>query len=350
MSIVDDTSMKLSEAPAGVTQWKKGRTVSVMNQVQSLIVAHVDSEGGVSGAKPRHSVFNVFTPMVCLAKANTTALAAEMSAWLFAFKGKVAKRFEHYNLPSDVLDDVPIQAVAFCFDSLVTNLSVLKRFRSSLFEWHAQRDGDRPLCPLLAVCCGVHQLALTRKHLVVAFPGFWASIVRLAHLFESGSFRSQFRTALLEVICSSFQHIPVAQLPPNVKDWRQARISVSQTAKFSKRTRLHLTLANFDNGDPDAETFTHWCTGVCCRGTSQEQRSHYALLQICKLYALLFTHGFVVPLLYRWVHASEALHFCKEPWVQFSTDTDSESLIIFGILIRSRSRTEKPWPWPYLLH
>ena len=314
ISVVDDTNVVLSERIDA--HWRRSRVVTVMNMVQSLVVAYNESSPGVEPCRC-HRTFLAHVPPVCVPKTDAPTLVAELQSWLVTFKGKVSKRFEAFGISPSRFSSIPIQATVFCWDSLKTNIAMLKTLREQVFLHH-QSEGFSTLHPVLANICLLHQCALSRKPLVYHYPGCWSSIVRLSHLFETSSFRQHFRMALIAIVCKSFKVVNVVRLPEEAKEWRQQRNRicnvVTSNASYSlKRQRLQMQLMIHDNGDPMSRSITHWCTGSCCQGTTREERANYALLQICRYYVLLYAHGFPVPLLYRWVHCHKALEFCSEP-------------------------------------
>ena len=207
----------------------------------------------------------------------------------------------------------PIQGLALCFDAVPTNIAVLKQLQRMVQAAHEKQaaNGDsKTIFPLFPQLCCIHQLALARRACVYSFGGLWASLVRLGHLLESNSFRRQFRRALLQVVVNNFEFVPVPNLPAESSEWKSLRSSHMPRGS-SYRSRLFHALAIWDNGDPEARKIHHYCIGSCCSGATLQEKSRYSLLQISKHLTLLFTFGFPIPLLYRWVHASQALEFCK---------------------------------------
>ena len=325
-SIVDDTNMRLSGITPGVHQWNISRVVSVMNSVQSLTFGFTPHEpqrpqasedvGANTNSKLEYKCFPIYSPFVCLPKADCVTLCREIIDRLLPFLGKVPGRFEDLQLPVNLTDGIPLQAVALCCDALATNVAVIKELRGAV---HAKTQlEETTVYPFISFFCGIHQLALARKSLIFGFSNFWSSITRLSHLMEVQNFRTQFRAAMVHVICGSYSYIPVASEPQMAKEWRQYRnecVGLIANSNYSfnrKRLELHQSLMTFDNSDIESPAFTHFCTGNCCVGSTHSQKSHHALLQICRYYSLLFTYGFAVPLLYRWKHAHEALKFCRE--------------------------------------
>lgn len=249
-SITDDTNMRLGAA-TGRQFWRPSRVVSVMNQVQN-VVARVHCIGNEKPAdngvelEEYYKTFQVHTPLVCLPKANATTITAEFASRIFLFLGSVSDRFQQLGMDKDLACKVNIQGLALCFDSLPTNLAMLKKFRAAVCQKHLSQGckWHKQIFPLLAFCCSIHQLALARKVLIHGFPGVWSSIVRLAHLFEVHSFRIQFRSAVLQVIASNFSYVVCSQLPQEGRCWRDRRLRacnlVTGDAAYSKqRQQLH---------------------------------------------------------------------------------------------------------------
>ena len=317
-SIVDDCNMRLSAPPPGVHQWVVSRVTAVMNNCQTLIFGGLDGD---------YRAFPVYTPLVCLPRSDCRTLCQEFIGRLLAFLGEVPKRFHQFFIPSNLTENIPIQALAMCSDALATNAAVVKEIRTAVHAKHQANGSSKVVFPFLAVFCAIHQLALARKSIVYGFSNFWSSITRLSHLFEVHTFRCQFRAALVQEICESFLYVAVSQLPPEAKEWEHHRkecIGLMSTSSFrKKRVELHRELMDFDNGNIEDPKFVHYCIGSCCEGMSHEQKSQHALLQICRYYAVLFTYGCSVPLLYRWKHAHEAMKF-----VRATSHLDSEPVCL----------------------
>ena len=323
-TIIDDTNMRLCAANNEVQEWKTSRVVSVMNNIQTLILNY----GPPQPDAPRcHKVLPVHTPLVALSKADRDSLYTEFRSRLFFFLGEVSARFQVFKIAADVAKKVPIQALTLCCDSLVTNIAVLKQLRCAAHKKHAMaKEGSQscgPVFPIWVVLCVIHQLALSRKPIILGFPGYWSTLVRLSHLFEVQNFRTQFRRSLLAVVCDSFEYIAVPSLPTDCAKWRDHRreicgIVADTTARHNKkRSELHVTLARWDNGNPADSKIIHWCDGFCCKGGDHTTKARFAMLQCCRYLALLFSFGYPVPLLYRWVHCPRALQFVYEAHLNF---------------------------------
>lgn len=321
-TIIDDTNMRLTSSAVedSVPQWKSSRVVSVMNTVQAFTLSY----SGAEAEAPCHKTFSVHTPLVTLPKTDKDSICAQLVDRMITFAGHVSRRFTSLGISSSFANQIPIQGLTICFDSLVTNLSVLKRVRAILHKQHTDRmdanQSGQQIHPMLAVTCLIHQLALSRKCLITGFDHYYSSIVRLGHLFEVSSFRTQFKRALLAVIYDSYHYIPCASLPEGADEWKRQRRSIvgiladDSTRQNSKRVQLHLQLSVYDNCNPDSDMLQHFCIGTCCRGKDHKSKAQFGLTRIAQGYCNLFGIGYPVPLTYRWVHAARALQFVKEPW------------------------------------
>lgn len=312
VSVIDDTSMRLAASFDESGVWRSSRTISVMNNLQSIIF----------GYGPQNSVrsFILHTPMIPLERTNTSGIAREFSSWVFCWLGKIGERFRRFGVENTHCS-VPIQCLVVVWDSLRTNVSVMKGLRTKVYSvTKVQECQEKPSSfPLLSMQCAIHQVALCRKQLLFFFSGHWSSIVRLAHLFEVHTFRCQFRAALVRVLCRSFNFIAVSKLPADFQRWKEERNRrtgfVTRDMNYpAQRFKLHRHLSQFDNGDATANEICHWCTG-CCPGASLVDQKRHCLVQLCRGYILLFGLGFPVPLTYRWLHAHKALQFCKVSWM-----------------------------------
>lgn len=328
-AVVDDTNIRVAEVPSStVPTWRLSRVTAVMNCCQQLLVSFREKPG--QGDNTGQDVndndndtgwslkfFTVQTPMIALPKSDRDTLSVHLMGRLLFFLGKVSRAYQSMGLPADLSLQARLQGVILVFDSLKTNIAMMKQFREVVHQHHNEDVAVKGnnFHPMLPVCCLLHQLALARQPMLLGLSGYWSTVVRLSHLFESNSFRNNFRVSLLRVLCKNFIYIPVAEMPNESCEWRAERVRMYRyTHESSKRIQLHNSLSKFDNGNPTVPSLVHYCQGHCCRGDCQTDKENYALAQICKLYMLLFSYGFPVPLTYRWVHAQRALQYMKEIW------------------------------------
>lgn len=347
VTVVDDTNITLAPARRESGRNQRSRAISCMNLLQTLIFRVNGSNGHSDGA---YRTFLVHTPVMPLERADTKGLSREFISWLFVWLGSIGSRFLKFCGPhghsegaAGTTSRIPIQNLIICFDSLKTNLSVLKGLRQTVFKKKQGMESTgsdlKQIFPFLAVRCSLHQLALTRKLLIFFYRSHWSSVVRLAHLFETHNFREQFRKSLLRVLTNNFVFIPVANLPADFKSWqsKRAKIGIVNGDPCYSKTRLqtHRSLMGIDNSDPSADKIVHWCVGAGCPCGGSRKR---AFITLCKLYCDLFCSGFQVPLTYRWLHASPALAFCKDTCAKFLLGyvfaflcNDVDVLFTFGV-------------------
>ena len=317
--VVDDTNMRLAspEDPS-----RRSRVASCMNVVQTLLF-NVKKDPSESDDRREDDTLRrsylLHTPLVPLDRTNAKGLAAELTSWLFLWLDGIGERFLKFMpeaRPDKSCCDIPIKGLNICWDSLKTNMAVLKGLGTAAYvQWQSSAMSGR-IHPLFSSRCSLHQIALVRKQLLFFFDEHWSTLVRLAHLFETQSFRTQFHRALLKVISASFQFIPVACLPADACNWKEDRcrkVGLLQDCRSHGAIRLaaHSRLAELDNSDINSTQVLHWCIGPNCPCGGDRKK---ALVEMCKLYSQLFSTGYPVPLTYRWVHAHRALQFCKETW------------------------------------
>ena len=88
----------------------------------------------------------------------------------------------------------------FVGDALPTNTAVFKLERQ--LQRQAVQSGGWGILPLRFKCV-LHQVCLVRRPAVLSVDRFWATLVRLGHLFEQHSFRRQFTLALVQILRSA---------------------------------------------------------------------------------------------------------------------------------------------------
>ena len=317
--VIDDTNMKLG---AKQSAWNNGhsRVVAVMNNIQTLILRtrnqDSDQDASKCQATSLHS-FLVHTPMVPLERSNATAIQSEFVSWIYIWLGAIGARWRRFGQEERSKVEIPIQCLGVTWDSLKTNNAVMKALRECVFTAQRTEASSKQIWPLLSQRCGLHQLQLCRKGVLFYFSSYWSTVVRLAHLFEVHTFRVQFRRALLEVVCQSFEVIKVSQLPSDITEWAKMRSKATDgyqdlKHKLSVKTlEARRELAMLDNGDPSSKKLTHWCLlDSCPCGGYMKAR-----LRICQLFVQILGCGYPVPLTYRWLHSGKALAFCRDSFL-----------------------------------
>ncbi len=314
----DDTNMKLASGRRGSSEVR-----SVMNNIQEHIaVTRTKPTEMDSLMTSKTCWFALHQPLVALDKADTSGLFRAFISWVLGFAGYVGWRLRAWGIPHDLLKHVKHHTFIFNGDALRVNDAMFKTFAQCVQE----QSGHVTKTTVLQIHCGIHQLALTRKTLVLGFTSYWSTLVRLGHLFESHSFRQRFHAAMSRVVHENFDFIEVSELPEQVVEWNQQKImklrlymdvghmGLGQSsrerrnhARISTRHKALVKHMQKDNGDPCSERFTHWCTGdACCPGGH-----HEALSSMITSYLDMFSST-CVPLLYRWKHAAAANNFIRD--------------------------------------
>ena len=182
----------------------------------------------------------------------------------------------------------------------------------------AESGSARPFTFGLQIKCQIHQVCLTRKTLALGLKGFWPTLVRLAHLYESHSFRQRIYLSIAQIVRENFDFFLVSELPPEATLWRETAIrrlklfsdscaGRESATSVSRRLKSLQQLLQKDNSDISNQRFVHFCVGeACCPGGAEE-----ALSSMISSYVQVF--AFIpVPLLYRWKHAPTACSFVRD--------------------------------------
>ena len=306
INVNDDTDIKLGSGASGSTEVR-----AVMNNLQNRIFADEVVKNAAAG--PRLRRFSLHQPLVALHRASAEQVFSEFLAWLLSFCGNTGQRLESWGIPSDIFRNIRRHVLVFIGDANKINDRIFLQLTNAV---HYQ-DLTGSLSTAIQLRCVIHQTCLTRKTLALGFEGYWSTLVRFGHLFESHNFRQKFYVAMARLIQENFDYFPVHRLPEAAKGWNEQKMRAlrmhsdaggsSAPGSLSKRFRRLQKLLQKDNGDMTQSRFVHYCLGEsCCPGGKDE-----ALAATISAY----THRFdfmQVPLLYRWKHASTANEFIKD--------------------------------------
>ena len=318
-NINDDTNIKLQGH-------RTSRSVhSVMSNVQHhMAFMRTDPSEPSESSEP--TWFVVQQPLVALQRATGSHLCQQFLAWSLHFAGYIGYRLQSWGLPGNLFQRVRCQVFVSVCDALKANNTVFRQLSKIVHYQRQQRQApsnteEAQPCEsyVLQVHCMIHQCSLTRRTMVLGFEGFWSTLVRLGHLFESHSFRQRFQAALAKLVHENFQYIQCGScMPPDAVHWREKKIRCLRLycdhghgglvgATLSKRLKQLLKHIEKDNGDPEGGLIVHWCAGqTCCPGGEPE-----ALATLVESFSKLFDNT-VVPLLYRWKHAAQASNFVRD--------------------------------------
>jgi hypothetical protein len=222
-NVVDDTNMRF----AGVESFDKASCVmTIMHNVQKVVIAYTDDAAGngrsAAGAFP-HKVFQLHQPSIVVRDPRAPDLLCAFLSWiLVSFKG-AGRRWFDLKLPDNLFNRVKMSVWFFVADSLKANDTVFGYIRQLLTHLRRKAAGG-PKFTALQVRCLIHQVNLTRRPLALCFDGFWSTLVRLGHLFESSSFKESFKDSLAAVVSEMFRYLPVEQLPQDAIESRRKAI------------------------------------------------------------------------------------------------------------------------------
>ena len=296
--VVDDTNIKMAEQGGSTAVY------AVMNGVQSVHARTMD-DGLVH--------FRIHQPMICLQDATAVSLHRSATSWCFCCASGVGSCLARLGLhrPANLSN---FSCGVWVLDSLKANSKLFRRERMALSQARENRNGPREdlasteVQLAFHVTCNIHKLALVRKPMVLIPNNFWSTLVRLAHLFESRSFKQRFRESLTFTVLESFRRVEVQEPPPDFSQWAQATSKILESAetlrpKYQIRAeRLYKKMCNSDPRQPD---IVHFCVlGQCheCSSCSEDE----IVAKVVEALFGLFGRGFRVPLLSRWKHYGAA--------------------------------------------
>lgn len=198
--ITDDASTRVRQ-PSGVSN-----IVTICDTVQTIHIRNGSTEG-----QCRESV-NFPTPLVIMSGSKTGDIHGGRCAFAVSCATGVGHLLQCMGLdPASLpaLNKSPWQTSIWIGDSLKAN-DAAWRVERALFREQQQKkkqessedqtDPRQSASLGLRVKCILHQMNLVRKPIVLTVPNYWATLVRLSHMFEQQSFRRSFAGALLHVL------------------------------------------------------------------------------------------------------------------------------------------------------
>ena len=187
--VADDTDTRLRSGT--------GRSTihTVCNTVQSL---HVRYTNPGSTDACRESL-NVLTPMVLLASPKMGDIHAATTAFSLVCGSQIGALMRACGLTAEMMPLAPsgLRTEIFVGDALKANAASWRIERAILAKHNAEHNEK---IYGIQVKCQVHQLNLIRKPMALSINQYWASLVRLSHLFEQHSFRQAFGSALADFL------------------------------------------------------------------------------------------------------------------------------------------------------
>ena len=182
-SVADDSSTRLKAA--GVSG---GRSIvhTIMNSFQSAHVRFLSGEW---------ECLHILTPLQILNSGRAEAIHQGFIAWLLSSSGGLGSVWRRLGIPEDLLSHhCKWKTTLMMGDALKANDAAWKCERTRRVAMADPRN-----LGLRFRCCN-HQLCLVRKPMVLSLENYWTTVVRLAHLFETHSFRRSLASALITVL------------------------------------------------------------------------------------------------------------------------------------------------------
>ena len=298
-NIFDDTDVMLQINSKG-----RRAKVGVMNCLQDL---HINYNENI------HAWWRVPVPVMLLHGTTGDALYDRFVSWQVFSSSGSGCAYETFGLTMEAIRRCVLMCVTLCLDALRANIVLLKAIRVAIVSHNKTKAQDMPLIFMFSVRCTIHQYNLIRKDICLGLENYWSNMVRLAHLFESHSFRERFKQALIRVISGDFDYFVVAVLPDEVPEWydyrvKQLRLDSFRSSKNYLQFKRLKQIVTLDNGDPNSSRFVHWCTS-CCASLKD------SLSKVIAAYLSRFADGFLKPLLYRWKHCDIAQDYVSDSWL-----------------------------------
>ena len=192
--VPDDTTTRLR----GPSQGDRTMVFTIMNQVQSCIVSY---EHQIPHLNVDWHCISIPCPTAVLKMADTPNIHAAYTIFLLASAEGVGKGLQRLGVSPELpgIRGAKWIVQIMCGDALEANSAAFHLERRLLAQ---TRDAHAQFGKKVALrCkCGNHQLCLTRKCIVLGIERYWATLVRLAHLFECSSFRRRFTAQLLSFL------------------------------------------------------------------------------------------------------------------------------------------------------
>lgn len=193
--VPDDTNTRLK----GPGRGDRSLVHTVMNVVQSCVVYY---EKPLSDGHNWHC-FSLPCPVSILKVANTEHIHAAYASYLIAGAAGLGQRWKALGISSSVTDAIAngkwiVQLM--CGDALEANSSAFRLERQLLAvkRAHSSDNGWRTVA--IRFKCLNHQVGLVRKPIVLGIGRYWATLVRLSHLYECAAFRRRFTAAMVSLV------------------------------------------------------------------------------------------------------------------------------------------------------
>ena len=304
---VDDTSTRMR----GSNKNDPTFVYTIMNSVQDLHVRKASDSGRDAACGNdtwTYASARLPTPWVVVENPDAAGIHSCFTHISALTADGVGQMWKLCGAPEDLLQNVQWSTFLFQGDALKANDAAFRE------ELEALERQNKPRQLALRLRCGIHQIALARKPVVLHIPRLWSTVVRLSHLFEGLAFRKAFARSLAMQIQSNFAYMPLPEMPEESVTWKRRSQQLLDGFAFSfkgrgmQRRKLLMEVLEFLNGNLESATVFHFCvpgpTGKACCPSYDS-----ALSKCVKLLIALLARGFPVPLLYRFKHYDQAVNF-----------------------------------------
>lgn len=289
----DDTDICLS-----YTRDERRSKIPIMNCLQDCHIRY-DNNKCLSIFVPQ--------PFMVLFGGTAQSLYDRWRSWLLFGFDDFGHIFKQWGTLLRLFRVIPILVHVLTTDALKANTSLFRKVGDDIVAKNSQNI--LPLLAAIQFLCVIHQLALARKEACLCVPGYWSSVVRLSHLFESHAWRAKFRNAVSLVIASDFKVFYVAELPQEVQGWMEIRRVMYNLPGSSHARKKHELdsvelIISLDNGNPYSTTFMVY--------TTEKLTESQIFQKLVSAYWSRFAQGYTKPLLYRWKHADKAQRYLND--------------------------------------
>ena len=300
--IVDDTSTRLR----GPCHNDPTTIYTIMNSVQTVSVRLAKMDSLDNQMDNCCLNFRVPTPLIVVDNPDAKGIHQSFSSCALLTANGLGEMFERFGLAKDLVKSVPWKTFLFVGDALKANGAA---FKSECQQLRKKDSTGKHLA--LRLKCGIHQICLIRKPIVLMVPKLWTTIVRLGHLFESLSFRKSFASTMTSILRKSFTYLPVSKMPLQTAPQLAKREMLKNYYQIQSKLRKQALAdcLDFLNGDLESECIFHFCIpkngNECCKDY------HDSLNKCLKLVVPFLCRGFPTPLLYRFKHYDGAVGYLK---------------------------------------
>lgn len=193
--IADDTNTKLREQT-----FEKAVTFTVMNTVQSVFLRY--GPGNQENHDDEHAWQGLFipSPMQVLQSAKARSLHSSLVSWLVHTSEGMGCQWVRLGASSSLTSRAKWRTTILIGDALKANSAAWRIELQAMARSRQDESTQGQRLLGLRVKCVNHQVALVRRPVVLSVEGFWTSLVRLGHLFETVSFRRALSSALMSLV------------------------------------------------------------------------------------------------------------------------------------------------------